>query len=395
MSLITDRIASLATGAQVKWPGPIAVRRPCVSVIVPCYNYARFLPDCLGSILVQSDVDLEVLVIDDASTDASGDIAHDLARRDARIHVIRHRENEGHIATYNHGLREVSGEYVVLLSADDLLTPGSLGRAAALMEAHPGVGFVYGRVINIVGDQTPAPRTRVRSWTIWPGELWIRRRFATSRNVIRTCEVVIRASVQHEIGGYRPELPQLGDLDMWVRAAAVSDVGYIGGADQAYYRLHSGNMHATLHEGRQLSGVLRDLQERALTFELLAEQCATRDGAMAARRALAAEALRYANRAYTFGITDHAIADGLIDFFKVVRAAGPIAADYTAVEELVVFANTVYPGARQLPEWRAVEVSGKAIGRGRLTHNPYHIARDAALRGVGKARRWPWQRLGS
>ena len=79
-------------------------RRPTVSVIVPCYNYAEFLPRCLGSILDQPDVDVSVLVIDDCSSDDTPAVAAALAASDPRVEVRRHEVNKGHIATYNEGL---------------------------------------------------------------------------------------------------------------------------------------------------------------------------------------------------------------------------------------------------------------------------------------------------
>ncbi len=134
-------------------PRPL-LRRPTVSVVVPCYRYGHYLPGAVRSVLDQTDVDAEVLIVDDASPDDSGEVAEALAAADPRIRVLRHAENKGHIATYNDGLEAVDGEYVVLLSADDLLPPGSLGRATALMEANPSVGMVYGHPLRLPRQPT-------------------------------------------------------------------------------------------------------------------------------------------------------------------------------------------------------------------------------------------------
>ena len=75
------------------------------------------------------------------------------------------------LRTYNDGLSRATGDYVVLLSADDMLAEGSLARAAALMEHDPTVGFVYG-LTDKFGDR-PRPRSsRVRNWGVWPGQDW-------------------------------------------------------------------------------------------------------------------------------------------------------------------------------------------------------------------------------
>src|SRR4029079_17735868 len=100
--------------------------RPRVSVVIPCYRYGHFLPECVRSVLDQDGVDVDVTVIDDASPDDSAEAGRRLAAEDARVRTIVHATNQGHILTYNEGLAAAGGEYVVLLSADDLLAPGAL-----------------------------------------------------------------------------------------------------------------------------------------------------------------------------------------------------------------------------------------------------------------------------
>jgi glycosyltransferase involved in cell wall biosynthesis len=393
---VVDRMAGLFSAARVVPAMAKPRSAPLVSVVIPCYNYGHYLADSVGSVCQQQDgVSREVIIVDDASPDGSGDVAEEIAANDTSVSVIRHRKNLGHIATYNHGISEATGDYIVLLSADDLLTPGSLARATALMETEPGVGFVHGHVLEFSGDPRPAANTHARGWAIWRGQDWVKRRFHTSRNVIRTCEVVMRASVQREIGGYRPELPQLGDFDMWLRAAAVADVGFVLGADQAYYRIHGSNMHATTHEGRQLSGVVRDLQERRLTFELLRDSAPTPADYVAAQRALAIEALRIARRAYCFGTTDHAVADNMQSLVRTLREPGRAEFDHVQAQALVDFARETFAGCEQLPQWRAMT---SARSRGAA---PSGISRSVPLLadGLGRVGRriasWPWTRLGS
>src|SRR5215831_20496875 len=111
-----------------------------VDVIVPCYRYGHFLRECVESVLSQSDVNVRVLIIDDASPDNTPEVAAELVSEDPRVTFIRHSENKGHIATYNEGIEWASAEYMLILSADDCLLPGALSRAADLMDARPDVG---------------------------------------------------------------------------------------------------------------------------------------------------------------------------------------------------------------------------------------------------------------
>ena len=95
-----------------------------ISVIVPVYNVAAYLPQCLDSILQQDHEALEVILIDDGSTDCSGEICDGYAAADSRIRVI-HQKNSGAAAAKNAGLRAATGEYLVFADSDDFVEPGA------------------------------------------------------------------------------------------------------------------------------------------------------------------------------------------------------------------------------------------------------------------------------
>ena len=97
-----------------------------ISVIVPVYNVAQYLPQCVDSILSQDYGDLEVILIDDGSTDPSGEICDQYATRDSRVHVI-HQKNGGAAAAKNAVLRIASGDYLTFADSDDYPEPGAYG----------------------------------------------------------------------------------------------------------------------------------------------------------------------------------------------------------------------------------------------------------------------------
>ena len=234
-------------------------------VIVPCYTYGHFLRECVESVLSQSLTDVRVLIIDDASPDHTPEVAAELAARDKRVEYRRHSVNHGHIATYNEGLDWAAGDYTLLLSADDLLTPGALRRAVRLMDAHPEVGFVYGRAIVFeTGESLPQPGTVSGEceWQIWDGFDWLETMCEGCENcIIHSPEAIVRTRLQHEYGGSREELPQTGDWEMWMRFAAHAAVGILD-ADQAFYRLHGHNMnlmYKELHAAEQGKAVFDTL----------------------------------------------------------------------------------------------------------------------------------------
>lgn len=347
----------------VERPRKPSGRCPLVSVVIPCYNYGRYLSECIKSVLDQQDVQVDLLVIDDASSDGSAEIVSRLATHDSRIRTICHETNQGHIATYNEGLAQSRGDYTVLLSADDLLTPGCLSRATSLMEAYPSVGLTYGFTVDFTGSQLPPARTVATNWIVWQGHSWIARISKTGRNLIRSPEAVMRTTVLHRIGGYRADLPHAADLEMWMRAATVSDVAFVGGADQAYYRVHQDNMH---HSHFKI--VLSDVTQRLRVFDtIFAERSSLLIDAdsmySAAHRALAREALGHAISAYARGTADREPID-----------------DYAA------FALSTWPGARRLGEWRELCRLRNMTDR-RLRCDPSVIMHEA-IRNLKFTLRW-------
>src|ERR1700744_3701033 len=116
-----------------------------VDVVIPCYNYAHFLRRCVDSVLTQTGVNIRILIIDDASSDDTDEVATELAKTSTRITFRRSPKNKGLIATANEGIMDwATAKYCLLLLADDALTSGALDRAAKVMDNHDEVGMTYG-----------------------------------------------------------------------------------------------------------------------------------------------------------------------------------------------------------------------------------------------------------
>ena len=214
-----------------------------VSVVVPCYNYGRYLRQCVDSILAQ-DVDLNVDIIDDASTDDTEQVGSELAAEHGRVTYRRHAHNIGHIATYNEGLDRADGTYSLLLSSDDLLAPGALRRATDVLENHPDVALLYGEWVEFRGD-TPPPMIASLAdpdVRIWDGAEFVAQCCREVWNPINTPTAIVRTSVQKSVGGYYPSLPHSGDMEMWLRLATRGRVAELRGVIQAYYRVHDNNI---------------------------------------------------------------------------------------------------------------------------------------------------------
>jgi len=214
------------------------MKKPSVSMIVPCYNYGRYVAQAIDSILSQTIVDLEIIVIDDASSDETQEVLkrfHD----EARVRIIRHEVNIGHIRSYNEGLELARGAYVGILSADDYcLASNVVAAQVRLFEADPNVGMVYAAHILV----SPWEEKVIRPWP----ETCLRKGSEELEhliwgNYVPHSGTLVRADVQREIGPYDLDLPHTADWFLWLRVALKYDIGYL--AEPAYaYRIHGENM---------------------------------------------------------------------------------------------------------------------------------------------------------
>lgn len=116
-----------------------------ISIVIPAYNYAHYLPDAIDSVLRQDIDDIEVIVCDDCSTDNTAEVVAGYASGDPRVRYVLNAHNLGATPNINQGMALAQGEYVMLLGADDFIEPGALGKLLATLQAHPECGYAFGR----------------------------------------------------------------------------------------------------------------------------------------------------------------------------------------------------------------------------------------------------------
>ena len=314
--------------------------RPRASVVVTCYNYGRFLPAAVAGALEQPGVDMEVIIADNGSTDDSVAVAERLAAADSRIRILRRPHNIDYLENFNAGLALATGAYVQVLCADDLLAPGAISRAVAVMEARADVVFVYGTCPTFVSEPRRQPRTQVRGYTYSDGRDWVLRRYRHGDNIIRHPEVMMRTSVLREIGGYDPAFGYSSDLLLWIRAALRGTVARIEGPDQAYYRIHGSNLHLT----QNAAGWLKDLTAKQEVFEAVPaldpDAGITAADVETARRALARRAVQYACR----------------EFSRTAPRSRELGARYAD------YARELSPAIERSARWRCIDRSRRTSG---------------------------------
>jgi GT2 family glycosyltransferase len=218
-------------------------KMPIVDVLVPNYQYGRYLPECISSILDQGVSDLRILIIDNASTDGSVDIARQLAAKDSRIEVRARRRNLGFQASVNEGIDWAANEYFMVVCADDLLPTGALSRAIEIMEKHPEVSVAYGKYAQYrEGDDHPTIKQSTNEWRIVAGGDYIKRCCREGMNA--TMSPLVRTRIHKKVGHYRPELEFSDDMEVLLRLAYFGSVAESGDI-QAIQRLHESNVSQT------------------------------------------------------------------------------------------------------------------------------------------------------
>ena len=217
-----------------------------VSVIIPAFNYGRFITRTIESLQAQTLTDWECLVVDDGSTDDTAQAVAAISATDTRVRYLYQR-NSGPSATRNAGVRATTGMFVQFLDADDLIGPGKLERQVGILASRPEVDLVYGetryfkdaavdsariewdgRLSTVSGSQEPLLNALVRG------------------NIMVIQAPLIRRRLLERVGGFDPEFRTVEDWECWIRCALsgamfLHDSG--AGPDcRSYVRVHGASV---------------------------------------------------------------------------------------------------------------------------------------------------------
>ncbi len=196
-----------------------------IDVAIPCYNYGRFLREAAASVLSQDVPNLRLLIIDNASTDGSQDIAREIAAADSRVTLFLNEHNRGWHDSFNRAFDWASADYAVVLGADDVLAAGSLALGIGFLDEHPNVAFLYGvegRLTDGLIDPGRCDSLTTR-WKITKGYDFIRRTCRDSFCDVGAPAVILRTSALKRAGHFRPEL-RTCDFELYLRLAMEGDI---------------------------------------------------------------------------------------------------------------------------------------------------------------------------
>ncbi len=206
---------------------------PRVSVIIPCYNYGRYLTEAVESVIQQTYQDFEIIIVNDGSTDNTQEVAEALLHRYPHHHIrLINQENSGQPAiSRNRGIAEAQGEYILCLDADDKIAPHFLESCVKALEDDPRIGIAYPDQQNF-GDRSNFEPHPEYNFTL-----------LTRFNFIPSCSL-FRKGVWEEVGGFATNVIGYEDWDFWI---SCGERGYRGQhIPEAiwYYRIHGDGLYA-------------------------------------------------------------------------------------------------------------------------------------------------------
>jgi glycosyltransferase involved in cell wall biosynthesis len=220
-----------------------------VSVIMPAYNAERYLHTAVDSVLRQTFSDLELLIVDDGSSDETVRIATRYADRDARVRVLR-QQNAGPGPARNTGFRHATGRFLAFLDSDDEWDDTFLAEQLAVLDARPDVDVVIANARNRGGARAGQPYRPVR------GEgLPITLAEILADETCLFIMVVFRREVVDTIGGFDPALLTNEEYEMWIRAALAGFTFTRHAKPLGWYTRRPDSLSSS--DTRMLTGILR------------------------------------------------------------------------------------------------------------------------------------------
>ncbi len=210
-----------------------------ISVVIPVHNGEAFLAQAVESVLAQTYRALELLIVDDGSTDGSRAVMERYARLDTRVRILC-QENLGVSAAGNLGFAEARGEWVARLDADDVFLPQKLERQAAFIRRHPDACIVgtlgyfinpTGRIIGLVSTDGPFTRAQFDQMAARRDPVF----FVHSSTLMHRQTVLA-------VGGYREQFVQAEDVDLWLRMAEKGHLLLKMSEPLLLYRLHGDSL---------------------------------------------------------------------------------------------------------------------------------------------------------
>ncbi len=199
---------------------------PQISVIIPSYNHEAFVEECIESVLQQTFQDFEIIITDDCSSD--GTVQRIERFTDPRIQLFRHSVNQGACVAANNCLKHSQGQYIAMLSSDDVWMPEKLQVQVDYLNSHKDTAAVFGKVIWIDEESDPITDPNFPYYQVFNVENrsrfeWLNHFFSFG-NCLCHPSSLIRRDCYEAVGWLNPAMANLPDFDLWVRLCLNYDI---------------------------------------------------------------------------------------------------------------------------------------------------------------------------
>lgn len=211
--------------------------KPLVSIIVPCYNHENYISSCIDSIVKQTYENIELIVIDDGSTDKSVEILTNLSQ--AYNFYFESQKNIGLIETLNKALSMAKGKYICPFASDDIMFLDRIEKQVSILESRLDIAVCAGNIIEISNTGEILPKQKIRP----KRELNFNDLFGVDVPGPPAPTTMIRKSVIDEVGKYDPEI-KIEDWYMWLKIAKSGHKILVTDDLFTYYRKHQQNTHS-------------------------------------------------------------------------------------------------------------------------------------------------------
>jgi glycosyltransferase involved in cell wall biosynthesis len=356
-----------------------------ISVIIPAYNSADYLPQAITSVLDQAYAPLQIIVVDDGSTDETMQVLQPYQEQILYLH----QENSGSAAARNLGLRHAAHRFILFLDADDRMLPGKLRRQAAYLRLHPAVGYVCsgwqevdadGKLLRVVEPWRMLPELSLDEWL--------------AQKLVQLGAILFRRVWLDRVGGLDPALRQAHDVDLMLRLGlAGCQGGWVYHPTIAYRQHHRSTMHRNVStQAASMHAVLdKFFQHPALPDRFHGRESATRyftllwlgwyaagNGDRETAVASLQESWQIAADAPTFS-PEITLVEWMIHFSRwqagQTGSAALTAETWTVFQTAAPYVTTIWPQLERLAHWWQSEANHALQD----AFNPYHLWRTFAL----------------
>lgn len=226
------------------------MNNPKVSVLIPSFNYANFLPEAIESVLSQTYQDFEIIVVDNSSTDNTVEVVNSYIKKDSRIKLYVNEENIGMFRNYNQALTYANGEYIKFLNADDKFKPTILEKFTNILENNKNVSIVTSKRRRFEDDNDVLDS----GFSGIPDRKLILKEVFKRGNFIGEPTSVMFRKKDLNVGTFNIDLKMTADFDMWVKLIEIGDIYFVDEV-LSYFRIHKGQGTKYLNDERKKQAI--------------------------------------------------------------------------------------------------------------------------------------------